>query len=110
MNLLANLKLLLDLTNSDTELDVKLNLIIEQSKNKVLAYLPNVTSVPDELSYIVLELSVVRFNRIGNEGMTSYSQDGESIAYGADMSDYEADIKAWLLKQVNNDRGVVRFL
>lgn len=110
MNLLANLKLLLDLTDSDTELDVKLNLIIEQSKNKVLTYLPNVTSVPDELSYIVLELSVVRFNRIGNEGMTSYSQDGESIAYGADMSDYEADIKAWLLKQVNNDRGVVRFL
>lgn len=110
MNLLANLKLLLDLTDSDTELDRKLDLIIEQSEKKVLAYLPNVTSVPYELSYIVLELSVVRFNRIGNEGMTNYSQDGESIAYGADMSDYEADIKAWLLKQVNNDRGVVRFL
>ena len=110
MDLLDNLKLLLDLTDSDVELDVKLNLIIEQSKKKVLAYLPNVTLVPDELSYIVLELSVMRFNRIGNEGMTSYSQDGESIAYGADMSDYEADIKAWLSKQVNNDRGVVRFL
>ena len=110
MNLLTNLKLLLDLTDSDTELDVKLDLIIEQSKKKVLAYLPNVTLVPDELSYIVLELSVVRFNRIGNEGMTSYSQDGESIAYGADMSNYEADIKSWLLKQAGNDRGVVRFL
>ena len=110
MDLLTNLKLLLDLTDSDTELDVKLNLIIEQSKNKVLAYLPNVTSVPDELSYIVLELSVVRFNRIGNEGMTNYSQEGESIAYGTDMSNYEADIRAWLLKQDSNDRGVVRFL
>jgi hypothetical protein len=110
MNLLANLKLLLDLTDSDTELDGKLDLIIEQSKKKVLAHLPNVTSVPDELSYIVLELSVVRFNRIGNEGMTSYSQDGESIAYGADMSNYEADIKSWLSKQAGNDRGVVRFL
>ena len=110
MDLLSNLKLLLDLTDSDTELDGKLDLIIEQSKKKVLAYLPNVTLVPDELSYIVLELSVVRFNRIGNEGMTSYSQDGESIAYGADMSNYEADIKSWLLKQAGNDRGVVRFL
>ena len=110
MDLLANLKLLLDLTDLDTELDTKLNLIIEQSKKKVLAYLPNVTLVPDELSYIVLELSVVRFNRIRNEGMTSYSQDGESITYGVDMSNYEADIKAWLLKQTNNDRGVVRFL
>ena len=110
MDLLANLKLLLDLTDSDIELDVKLNLIIEQSKKKVLAYLPNVTLVPDELSYIVLELSVVRFNRIGNEGMTNYSQDGESIAYGDDMSNYEVDIKAWLSKQAGNDRGVVRFL
>ena len=110
MDLLSNLKLLLDLTDSDTELDGKLDLIIEQSKKKVLAYLPNVTLVPDELSYIVLELSVVRFNRIGNEGMTKYSQDGESIAYGADMSNYEADIKSWLLKQAGNDRGVVRFL
>ena len=110
MDLLVNLKLLLDLTDSDTEFDTKLDLIIEQSKKKVLAYLPNVTSVPDELSYIVLELSVVRFNRIGNEGMTNYSQDGESIAYGTDMSNYEADIKSWLLKQAGNDRGVVRFL
>ena len=110
MDLLTNLKLLLDLTDLDTELDTKLNLIIEQSKKKVLAYLPNVTSVPDDLSYIVLELSVVRFNRIGNEGMTNYSQEGESIAYGVDMSNYEADIKAWLLKQADNDRGAVRFL
>ena len=110
MDLLTNLKLLLDLTDSDIELDVKLDLIIEQSKKKVLAYLPNVTLVPDELSYIVLELSVVRFNRIGNEGMTNYSQDGESITYGSDMSNYEADIKVWLLKQSDNDRGVVRFL
>ena len=110
MDLLDNLKLLLDLTDSDSELDGKLNLIIEQSKKKVLAYLPNVTLVPDELSYIVLELSVVRFNRIGNEGMTNYSQDGKSIAYEADISNYEADIKAWLLKQEGNDKGVVRFL
>ena len=110
MDLLANLKLLLDLTDSDTELDVKLNLIIEQSKKKVLAYLPNVTLVPDELSYIVLELSVMRFNRIGNEGMTNYSKEGQSIAYGVDMSNYKSDIKAWLLKQADNDRGVVRFL
>ena len=110
MDLLTNLKLLLDLTDSDTELDIKLDLIIEQSKKKVLAYLPNVTLVPDELSYIVLELSVVRFNRIGNEGMTNYSQDGKPTTQGDDMSNYEVDIKAWLSKQAGNDRGVVRFL
>ncbi len=71
MDLLNNLKLLLDLTDSDSELDVKLNLIIEQSKKKVLAYLPNVTLVPDELSYIVLELSVVLVSTIKKESFVS---------------------------------------
>ncbi len=39
MDLLTNLKLLLGLTDLDTELDTKLNLIIEQSKKKVLGIL-----------------------------------------------------------------------
>ncbi|GAB2022422.1 hypothetical protein RyT2_14960 [Pseudolactococcus yaeyamensis] len=108
MALIDDLKLMLDLT--DSELDDKLNLIIKQSEKKVLARLPNIQDVPDDLAYIVLELSIVRFNRIGNEGMTNYSQEGETITYSADISDYEGDIQSWLLKQADNKKGVVRFL
>jgi hypothetical protein len=108
MALLDDLKLMLDITGTD--LDDKLTLIIKQSSNKLLARLPDVDDVPEDLEYIVLELAVMRFNRIGNEGMNSFSQEGESIVYEADMDAYNAEINAWLLAQADNKRGVVRFL
>ena len=36
---------------------------------------------PTELSYIPLEVCVKRYNRLKNEGMSSYSQEGESITF-----------------------------
>lgn len=108
MDLLSNLKLMLDIAGAD--LDAKLSLIIDQSNDKLLARLPNTEAVPEELEYIVLELAVIRFNRINNEGMASYSQEGESISYGSDIAEFESDIQAWLNKQEDNRIGVVRFL
>ena len=37
--------------------------------------------VPDDLSYIVMEVTLKRYNRIGQEGMQSYSQDGLSMSF-----------------------------
>jgi len=109
MAALEDVKLLLGITNAD--LDGKLNLIITNAENQVLAYLPEgVAEVPDPLQYIVTELAIVRFNRIGNEGMASYSQEGESITYGDDIAPYLSAIQAWLSTQAQNNRGVVRFL
>ncbi|QOV19037.1 phage head-tail connector protein [Blautia liquoris] len=109
MAALDDVKLLLGIT--DTDMDSKLNLIIANAGRQVLAYLPaDVTTVPDPLQYIVTELAIVRFNRIGNEGMASYSQEGESITYGDDIAPYLSAIQAWLTMQESNKRGVVRFL
>jgi hypothetical protein len=52
--------------------------------------------IPDELSYIVTEVAVRRFNRLHNEGMKSYGQEGESITF--DNNDFDAfadDIVQW---------------
>lgn len=109
MAALEDVKLLLGIT--DTDMDDKLNLIIANAGRQVLAYLPERTdTVPDPLQYIVTELAIVRFNRIGNEGMASYSQEGESITYGDDIVPYLSAIQAWLSTQEKNNRGVVRFL
>jgi len=110
MAVLEDVKVLLDIADSD--LDAKLNLIIANAEKRVLAYLPStVTVVPDALSYIVTELSVARFNRIGNEGMDSYSQEGESISYGeSDISPYLSAIQAYLNGLEDNTKGVVTFL
>ncbi len=109
MAVLDDVKLLLDISEED--IDRKLVLIIKNAEQQVLSYLPSgLKEVPEALSYIVCELSVSRYNRIGNEGMSSYSQEGESITYGDDLSPYLSAIEIWNKKQQDNTRGVVRFL
>ncbi|WP_270376212.1 phage head-tail connector protein, partial [Enterococcus thailandicus] len=70
-------------------------------------------TVPAALNYIVVECTIKRFNRKGNEGMSSYGQEGESISYGKLLDEFEDDISAYKEKQKENSiprRGVARFL
>lgn len=109
MAALDDVRVLLDITETDQ--DKKLGLIIDNAEKQILAYLPaGIEEVPEALQYIVTELAIVRFNRIGNEGMASYSQEGESITYGDDIAPYLSAIQAWCEEQENNNRGVVRFI
>ena len=111
MAVLDDLKVLLDIPVDETELDGKLNLIIRNAERQVLSYLPSGTEpVPEALEYIVCEMAVTRFNRLGNEGMSSYSQEGESITYGDDISPYLPAIEAWNRMQKENTKGRRRFL
>ena len=69
--------------------------------------------VPHELSFIIIETTVKRFNLKGNEGMSTYSQEGESIKFNDLLDEYKDDIALWIS---NRDRegdaniGVVRFI
>ena len=109
MAVLDDVKTLLDIQEND--LVSKLNLIVKNAEKQVLSYLPSGTeSVPAVLEYIVCEMAVARFNRIGNEGMSSYSQEGESITYGDDISPYLPAIQAWNNMQTGNTKGRMRFL
>ena len=59
-----------------------------------LSMMVDETSVPPPLEAVVLPVTLARFNRLGNEGMQSYSQEGESITYPAsDFNEY-ADVIA----------------
>ena len=50
MAVLDDVKLLLDIPESDADLDNKLNLIIKNAKRQVLSYLPSgLDNVPNEL-------------------------------------------------------------
>lgn len=108
--MLENVKVLLGITGND--LNSKLEYLIDTAEKRLLAYLPDdVCEVPEELEYIVVELAVARFNRLGNEAMSSYSQDGESITYSDnDIESYMKDINAWIARDTNRLDGVVVFL
>jgi hypothetical protein len=48
------------------------------------------------LSYIPLQVEVKRFNRLKNEGMTSFTQEGESITFNTDdFDEFASDIVDW---------------
>ena len=66
-------------------------------------------TVPKDLEYIIIEVTISRYNLVGNEGMDSYSQDGESIQYADLFSEYEKDITQWCQAHNKAKKGF-RFL
>lgn len=106
--MLDNLKIMLGITGDD--LDEKLELIIESVEARLKVLLGG-ADIPEELNYIVREVSIIRFNRIGSEGLTSHSVEGESLTFADnDFNAFADDIQAWLDKQEDNARGKVRFI
>ena len=69
-----------------------------------------VEAVPDDLSYIVTEVTVARFNRIGSEGVSSHSVEGETMTWSQnDFDPYMDDINSWLDSK-SKSKGRVKFL
>lgn len=105
--MLEKLKLLLDIT--DTALDAKLELIISMTTSRLKLLLGGIKP-PAEMTHIILDVSVIRFNRIGSEGMTGHSLEGESTNYtDDDFGAYADEIQAFLDSQKDSTRGKVRF-
>lgn len=93
---LKNLKTMLAL-KSDKQDDI-LELIINNTEQAMRFKLELNTDeeLPSELGYIELEVCVRRFNRLKNEGMSSYTQEGESITFNSsDFDDFMDDINQW---------------
>ena len=108
--MLTEIKRTLEIT--DTALDSQLNDFIKRITDRLLLRL-GVLTLPVELQFIVVECTVKRFNLKGNEGMASYSQEGESMTYGDLLDEYKDDIALWVRTQdklVDKDIGVVRFI
>ena len=108
--MLTEIKRTLEIT--DTTLDAQLNDFIKRITDRLLLRL-GVPTLPAELQFIVVETTVKRFNLKGNEGMTSYSQEGESISYGDLLDEYREDIALWINNRdrlVDSNLGIVRFI
>ncbi|UXU53208.1 phage head-tail connector protein [Staphylococcus arlettae] len=80
---LENVKTLLSI--KDTAQDELLNKIIDNTEKRLLTFLPaDETQVPARLNFIIEEVAVKRYNRIGAEGMTSETLDGHSTKFNDD--------------------------
>lgn len=94
----------------DDSMDERLTWILDASEQRLKNLLGGL-DVPDELEYIVLEVSVIRFNRIGSEGVSSHTVEGESMSWtDSDFSNYADEIEAYLEELDTGKKGKVRFL
>lgn len=90
--------------------DAKLNLIQLGVKSRLKMLLGGIEP-PEEMNHIVLDVALMRFNRIGSEGFESHSVEGESITFSDnDFDGFANEIQAWLDSQKESTRGKVRFL
>ena len=108
--MLKNLKILLGIPESDTSQDDKLNLILSGTISRLKALLGG-QEPPEDLNYIITDVAVIRFNRIGSEGLSSHTVEGESLSFSDDdFAGYREDIQTYLDNQKKSKRGKVRFL
>lgn len=105
-----DIKSLLGFASESTEKDDLLELIIKNSTARLKILLGGIDP-PETLNYIIVEVSVIRFNRIGSEGAQSHSVDGESLSFSDDdFEQFKDEIQAYLDSQSESTRGKLRFI
>lgn len=110
--MLDKILILLGLDSPTQAMTDRVETIMELTEQR-LAFMLGQSIIPEELSYIVVEVVIARFNRIGSEGLSSHTVQGESLSWtDDDFKPYMDDIQGWLNAQddVNTTRGRVRFI
>lgn len=97
MDYLAEIKTLLGIQDDlqDAALLTILEIVTRQLRNKLYGR-PKV--IPEELSYIITEASITRFNQLGSEGLKSNADDGHTMTWYDSrglLDPYMPDIDAW---------------
>lgn len=96
------------------EKDELIGNILENIECRLKVLLENIPEIPSELNYIVVEVAVSRFNRIGSEGYSSHNIEGENISLmDDDFAPYRDDIAEWLKafkKTKDLKRGKIIFI
>lgn len=76
--MIEDLKLLLGMEDTDKKTEQQLQLILNATKQR-LKFLLGGLEPPEEMEYIILDVSVIRFNRIGSEGLSSHSVEARAF-------------------------------
>lgn len=108
--MLKDLKVMLGFDPNDTSQDEKLRLILATATAQLKNLLGGIEP-PESVEHIIREVAIIRFNRIGSEGMSSHTVEGESQTfYDNDFAGYMDEIQAFLEAQKESARGRLRFL
>lgn len=106
--MLENIKKLLNISGTDSDELLQTIITIVTSRLKILL---GAAEIPVELTYIITEVAVTRFNRIGSEGLKEHSVEGESQSWGVDdFAPYMGEIEAYKEAHDLPRGGRIKFL
>lgn len=83
--MLNKIKLLLNKANDDS-VDELLQTLIALCKDEAYIYC-NLSEYSDKLDYIVIQMVIERYNRMGSEGATSQTSSGVAVSYDSFYSE-----------------------
>lgn len=71
------------LYDNHTTIEEKLEIIegITRRRLTIMLGINNPSLIPEQLDYVVDEVTMARYSRLGNEAMSSYGQEGMSITF-----------------------------
>ena len=95
---LKKLKIALGISENNDAQDDLLSLYLQDAEDelRLLLSIDNETPVPTSFTGIIRGAAVKKFNRFKNEGMKSYSQEGESISFTAnDFNEWSQEIRQY---------------
>lgn len=110
--MLVDMKRMLGLSeNENEELDEKLCWILETTRARLKVLLGGIDPEND-LDYIITEVAIIRYNRIGSEGFQSHTVEGENIGFlSSDFDAYMDDIQAYKdAKNIDTSKGGIRWI
>ena len=113
--MLEKILILLGIAEPTEAMTEKIETIVEMTEQrlKLMLGLSALADIPEELSFVIVEVAVSRFNRIGSEGVKTHTVQGESMAWSDDDFDPYLDyIQTWLNAQEEptTTRGRVKFI
>lgn len=97
----------------DNSKDDVLSLIIRNAELQLMGRFHELelTAIPESMEYIVTEVSIIRYNRLGSEGKSQESVEGFSSTYtNNDFMAYESAIESYLNSFSKPQKGVIRFI
>lgn len=109
--MLNNLKIMLfGEVVEDAAKDAQLELILAGATSRLKRLIGGLEP-PESMNDIILEVAVARYNRIGSEGLSSHTVEGESMSFTDDeFKPYMQEIQDYLDAQQAVKKGKVRFI
>ncbi|HEN0438758.1 TPA: phage head-tail connector protein [Streptococcus agalactiae] len=113
--LLTEVKIFKGIGVDDTVQDELIKLAIAESIDRILAKLneyseAELLEVPKQLTFIVRDVAIKRYNRLNSEGAKSDSEEGRSFSWDDYLAEYDPTLRNVAYGKRYQGKGIARFI